>query len=566
MMGRKRRLFFTCVCFSLCVHALTLYLFQAHALWFSPPPPVQNPSIPHEMADRRQILKEVFQNLAHPMPTIAIAPQKMEAPLEFRQNLSLLEIRAPEAAHQPFLLPFTPSELFASNNTLPSRLSPPPSSLHLFSVDASLAAFSFPEPEAAEPLLSPARQPESATLAKGELSSIPLPETTLIAYQDKGFIQTPLLSEAQVRKKAALAIPPPPLPSFPTLGELDTYSYSDSFDLDIVCCPRDDGKSGTLFAATLIPHQDLRLPKIRQHYSFLIDRANSIQRERLLATKSAVLRAVDELDTDDTFNIIVFDSKVEKAFAQNRPLSGDSLAEARAFLDKIQLGSFFAPADLYNPLFLTLPYPAKENEVYTAILMTDGEALSKKTGVRSILNTWTMQNSGKTSLYTLGMGSDSNLSGLDAASALNRGHLYSSPTKRGIKRKLLKMMKTIRAPIAKNLSARAISTSGASIELFPSGSHIPHLYLNQPIVILGSSETLDDFILFVQGRSKECWFNVKKRVSFLNAKKGGGSLRKGWAMQQAYRCYENYTRDDNPEHLAEARRLLTPFDIQTAFE
>ena len=310
----------------------------------------------------------------------------------------------------------------------------------------------------------------------------------------------------------------------------------------------------------------MRLPKIKQHYTFLIDRANSIQRERLLATKSAVLSALNELDSDDTFNIIVFDSKLEKAFAQNLPPDSVSLAQARSFLDKIQLGSFFAPADLYNPLFLTLPYPAKENEIYTAILLTDGEALSKKNSIRSILYTWTMQNSGKICLYTLGMSGDPNLANLDAASALNRGRLAYSPTKRGIKRKLLKTMRNIHSPIAKNLSAKAISTSGAAIELFPKGAQIPHLYLDQPIVILGSCESLDDFILFVQGRCKDSWFNIKKRVSFINAKKGGSSLRKEWALQQAYSCYENYIRDDNPEHLAKARELLSPFDIQLAFE
>ena len=209
----------------------------------------------------------------------------------------------------------------------------------------------------------------------------------------------------------------------------------------------------------------------------------------------------------------------------------------------------------------------KEDEIYTTILMTDGEPLSKKNSMRSIMYTWTLQNGGKTSLFTLGMGSDSNLATLDAASALNRGRLYSSPTKRGIKRKLLKLMKNIHAPIAKNLSARAISTGSAtSIALFPKGNNMPHLYLNQPIVILGSCDTLDDFILFVQGRCKNCWFNIKKNVSFIHAKKGGNPLRKEWALQQAYRCYERYTQDDNPEHLVEARELLAPFDIQPAFE
>src|SRR5690606_37947021 len=101
---------------------------------------------------------------------------------------------------------------------------------------------------------------------------------------------------------------------------------------------------GYVFALTLIPKPDLNLPKIRQHYTFLIDRSNSIQRERLLATKNAVHKALEELEPDDTFNIIVFDTKIEKLSPVPLPYSAESLAHAEAFLEKINLGSFFSPA------------------------------------------------------------------------------------------------------------------------------------------------------------------------------------------------------------------------------
>ena len=93
-----------------------------------------------------------------------------------------------------------------------------------------------------------------------------------------------------------------------------------------------------------------------------------------------------------------------------------------------------------------------------------------------------------------------------------------------------------------------------------------HLYLDQPFVIIGSCESMDDFILFVQGRLKERWMHIKKKISFVNAKKGGDTLKQQWALQQAYQCYERYVVDDNPDHLSQARQLLEPFDIQPAFQ
>ena len=93
---------------------------------------------------------------------------------------------------------------------------------------------------------------------------------------------------------------------------------------------------------------------------------------------------------------------------------------------------------------------------------------------------------------------------------------------------------------------------------------MPHLYLDQPYVILGETDTLDDFILFVQGRLKDRWLNIKKRVSFLNARKGNKSLKEELALQKAYHLYDQYLSDDDPKHLSEAKTLLEPYDLQAA--
>ncbi len=165
------------------------------------------------------------------------------------------------------------------------------------------------------------------------------------------------------------------------------------------------------------------------------------------------------------------------------------------------------------------------------------------------------------------MGHDLQLNALETASVFNRGKLFVSPTKRGLKRKLLKLMKTVHAPVSKNLSCRAIAKSPHSaIELLPKGSQTPHLFLNEPYIILGKANSLDDFILFVQGRLNGEWLHIKKTISFTNAKKGHSSLKAEWALQKAYELYDQYLSDNNPEHIAEVRALLEPHELQIAFE
>lgn len=568
---KHRRILRRSLLASLCFHAAALFFLQRQSLWFSSSlPPAHSSSWIASMgrAERNQILKEAFE-----APVISSAkakttdhPNLESLPPPSLKNPPLLLAAEPERFFSAFLpsAPFPAEELLVSNQNLSFSLPPQelldslfthlPKDLIIPSPSKPLSRSLFPPPlpstaslaVATAPPFSPTAPPSSLARAKESPSSLPsLPKDDRPA-------------------KAPPIAPLSHLPKLPSLAELDTVSYSRAFDAELVFSPLEEGY---IFALTLIPRADLELPQIRQHYSFLIDRSNSIQRERLSATKSAIRRILEELDPDDTFNIIAFDSKIDKLSAYSLPAHNKSFAQAEDFLEKIELGNFFSPADLYKSLFLTLPGAVQSDELYTTILLTDGENLAKKGAQRALLSDWTYHNRGKTVLFVVAMEGDAHLGTLDAAAVFNKGKLIHSPTRRGIKRKLLKLMKDIHAPIAKNLACQVIPLSPQSaIELFPNNHKMPHLYLNAPYVILGKTDSLDDFILFVQGRLKGKWLNIKKPISFLNAKKGGASLQTGWALQKAYDLYEQYILDDNPAHLAEARALLEPHELQMAFE
>lgn len=386
-----------------------------------------------------------------------------------------------------------------------------------------------------QPNSVPSLQPEPRSSSLQPTQKLPIPEVVLVPIQE----QTPIISSKFEGSslKTAPSIPLPNLPQFLSLAELDTVNLSDCFNVELSFLAKQEG-SGYLFALTLVPRADLTLPKIQQRITFLIDRANSIQKERFIASKQAVLRALDELDEEDSFNIIVFDSKMEKLFPTFSKVNASSISKAEVFLDKIGLGSFFATSDPYKPLLLTIPREVQEDEIYTAVLVTDGETLSNKSVHDTLMNDWTMQNQGKVSLYVVGMETDTNGKALETLCTLNRGRLIQSTSGRGIKRQILKLTKNIKTPLAKDLSSKVVCRGeGRPIELYPQPALAPHLYLNQPYVILGSTDTLDDFMVFIQGRLKDQWLNLRKTISFVNAKKGNASLK------TAFHLYEKLGHD-----------------------
>ncbi len=562
---KHRKILVGCFAISLFFHAMGVIFLQRYSLWFAAPRKEGGESINWlslvDKKERDQILKTAFEPILSEKEKSEVfhkPHQEIVPSFDFRSPVHLSD---PPSFSNFILNPFAFSahELLAFKPVIPI-FSIPSEPINL--LDHLPKDLIVPLPSKQQRSFLPLPTKSDITLSatppklEQEVPATPMP------YSEP--LDLSLTEELQVGKAPAM-ISFPDLPKLPTLEELETSSYSDSFDAELVFVPREEG--GHIFALTLIPRPDLQLPKIRQHFTFLIDRSNSIQQGRLAATKTAIHKALGELYPEDTFNIIAFDSKIEKMAPNFLPCIGKSFVIAEEFLQKIQLGSFFASSDLSKLLFLTVPESVQDDELYTAILLTDGESLAKKTVQRSILHDWTQYNRGKVALYALGMNGDSHLATLDAIAAFNKGKLFNAPTNRGLKRKLLKILKTIQTPIAKNLSCKAISRSPhAKIQLFPKPSQMSHLYLDQPYVILGETDTLDDFIFFLQGRLKDRWLNIKKPISFLTAKKGNKSLKGEWVLQHVYNLYERYFLEDNPKLIAEAQTLLAPFDHPAALQ
>lgn len=571
--SRRRKILFRCIALSLAFHIGAGFLLERNPIWlYSPRPNLTSPSDSWLACMGREEKESILKMALLASPTKTTSEPTLQPQRE--NNHVVLKSSVPDPSHLVSELPLTtpssfhPSQLLVANTETISEFTlPSEEPLNLSSyIPKDILNFPPEPPEIAHVAPAASFHPE-------EVLSIPslIPKLELIAKFPE-LVYSEQLNQISFFSTQTPAPPPPlhpklfnSLPTLPTLAELETSTYSEEFDTDLVFMPLED-KPGYLFALTLIPKTDLQVPKMKQHYMFLIDRANSIQRERLIETKIAVSKVLEELESNDTFNIIVFDSKMEKFSVGQQPVTKTSIAKAKDFIQKIELGSFFSPGDLYKPLLMTVPYQVKEDEVYTAIVMTDGDYLSKKNAQTALFEQWTAYNQGRVGLHILGMKGDRNLNSFEALSALNRGSCSETATKRGMRRKLLKIVKTIQTPLVKNISCQAFSRAPqTTVSIYPENTRTQHLYAGQPYVLVGTADTLDDFILFIQGRVKDRWLNIKKRVSFISARKGDDSLKNQWALQKAYHLYQRYLKDKNTAHLTEIKTLIDPLQLPVAF-
>ena len=559
---RKQKLLTGSITLSFAIHAILAALVQSSPAWFARPPkhPLANQSQPIEHLSKDRVLQEAF--VLNDEQRHADASSKPR-----REDEKLTSLAAPIVIQEPKeqswqLLPPSVQELLTPLHFSTTQLRvPEPFHVDLF---ADLPTDWLKSPPNNPPQSKPAafciEEPLCPQFIEPRVN-LPAASNPDITFSQSA-IKTATVTQEQAMAPSQLAVMH--LPKLPTLEELDTMNASELFDVDLIFLPKEED-DGFIFALTLIPHPNLQLPRLRQNITFLIDRSNSIQKTRLSATKQAVLKALDELSIEDSFNLIAFDSKFEKLSNRSIAISPQNEKLAVQFLDAIQLGSFFSFADLYSPLLYALPGKIAEDELHTAILITDGESLAKKHVQRSLLNQWTAQNKGKTALYIVSMDDDRYQQTLDLISFFNKGKLISSSNHRGMKRKLIKLVRTLASPLAKDLTVTAVTTNPqAHIELYPKADTAPHLFHDLPYVILGTTRSLDDFFLFVQGKLNNQWMNIKKKISFVNAKKGGNTLRSEWALKCAYEKYQEYAIYENPDLLAEAAAILEPHDIKAA--
>lgn len=356
-------------------------------------------------------------------------------------------------------------------------------------------------------------------------------------------------------------------PSRKSQQHAGTIASSKDFILEVEYAPMEN-KPGYLFCIKLTPKKTVSFKRIRHNLFFLIDRSHSISLERYEATKKAVLQSLCFLDPEDTFNILVFDDKVVRLSDKNLPKTSESFALAEKFLSEQQHGGILATTDLYSSLGDIIPDAVADTEVNTAILLSDGDTYLSRDSQRQMIGKWTKQNKGKVSLFSIAAGKRNNLPLLDVLSSFNKGSLCYSPQFNGLPETLTNLLCSIQNPIGKDISVTAVSlNSKHRLTVYPSSQRAPDLYEQIPYVIYGSTEELQDFYLFLQGKYYDSWLDIKQVVSFGSAKKvANKSFEKLWAIQQAYDSYDRYLIDGKSNHLTQAQQLLGPFKIPLAFQ
>ena len=322
--------------------------------------------------------------------------------------------------------------------------------------------------------------------------------------------------------------------------------WNDDFDVDITFLPNPEG-AGYIFSLSLTPNYDLSDQSLKQNLYFILDRSSSVQKHRFSVFKRAVLKALSSMQQGDTFNILVLDKNLSRFSPENRSVTLKNIRAAEEFLDKQESGGLFAASDIYMNINKVLPLIPDDDEMHTAILLTDGKTTMNAERKQKTLNQWVQKNHGKLCLYTCAVGRDNDLLTLDMLSSVSGGKLLYSDTHASFPRKLSKLIIDLKDPIAKDVVVSALPHNpDAHIEFTAPNSRPASLYSHQPYVVVGQIDEPCSFDIVIQGRHRDQWIAIRKSISFVDGQKGDHTLEDQWNAQHANACYSQFLEEGKP--------------------
>ncbi|XP_053340593.1 inter-alpha-trypsin inhibitor heavy chain H3-like isoform X3 [Clarias gariepinus] len=163
------------------------------------------------------------------------------------------------------------------------------------------------------------------------------------------------------------------------------------------------------------------IQKIPKNVVFIIDRSGSMRGRKMDQTRTAMVKILGDLDQEDYFGLIIFDSSVDVWKAELLQATENNLNKAKDFVKDIQArGATDINAAVLKGVDMIKRYP-REGSASILILLTDGDPTAGETNKGRIQENVKQAIDGKFPLYCLGFGFDVNFDFLEKMALENDG-------------------------------------------------------------------------------------------------------------------------------------------------
>jgi predicted transcriptional regulator/uncharacterized protein YegL len=221
---------------------------------------------------------------------------------------------------------------------------------------------------------------------------------------------------------------------------------------------------------------------------FILDKSGSMEGEKISQMKDAFNEVVDQLHSEDRFDLITFSSDVEEWKGEIVDATTGNKESAKTFISRISAGG---STNIIDSLITGLDQMEHDQDrVPVIVFLTDGQPTSgpiqDPEGIRvEVLD----KNEMDTTIYSLGFGDDLDFDFIKALSLENNGFAVAIPEGGDASSFMTGFYDTISTPLVKDL---VFEYSGMAYDIIP--RKIPSLYQGSEAVVVGRFDPDSDTI------------------------------------------------------------------------
>lgn len=309
-----------------------------------------------------------------------------------------------------------------------------------------------------------------------------------------------------------------------------------------------------LTPATADQAEPARLPR---DVVFVIDTSGSMGGTSIGQAKAGLLLALERLTPADRFNVIQFNSVTDSLYGELKPWSGETLREARAYVEGLQAtgGTEMRPA-----LRLALDGETSPGRLKQVIFLTDAAV-----GNEAELFDDIARRLGDARLFTIGIGTAPNSYFMRKAAELGRGSFTHIGDVTEVGERMKELLRKLEQPAITGIAVRWPDGLPASVEMYP--ATVPDIYAGVPVTFSARlpGTRLDQLggLLAIEGQDGEATW---RQGIDIGEARGGAGVAAVWARAKLSAIEDGQWHGANPARVREAATAhALAFDLVSSY-
>jgi Ca-activated chloride channel family protein len=311
---------------------------------------------------------------------------------------------------------------------------------------------------------------------------------------------------------------------------------------------------GGYFALMLYPPKDLaELPRAPVEMVFVLDCSGSMSGAPILQAKTAILRALDHLQSGDTFQIINFSEHASQLGKKPLAATPENIQKGRDYVTQLNGDG---PTEMIEGVRAALDFDHDPGRVRFVCFLTDGY-IGNEAQILAAVH----ERLGEARIFSFGVGSSSNRYLLDALAKMGSG----AAAYPGLHDDAARVMDDFFACISHPALTDARIDWGGMQPAEINPPRMPDLFTGRPVMLTGRFSGHGETTLRITGRAGGQRVEMQLPANLSSEEPASKALPAIWARGKIAGLAERMTYEQNAELPMAIRQVALDYSLMSAY-